>query len=161
MNKHTPPQKAKALAQPAESLGGYETDFHRWTVEQSALLRAGKFKALDLENLAEEIETLGRTEKREIESRLEVLILHLLKWEYQPSRRSRSWTLTIRIQRKDLLETLDENPSLRDLPKSSLQRTYNKARLAAEKETGLDFDTFPEACPFTIEQIMDEAFPSE
>ncbi len=148
MNKH---------ARPATP---FEADFHQWSVEQAALLRAGKWEALDVIHLAEEIESLGRSEKREIESRLEILLVHLLKWQFQPERRTRSWRLTLKVQRSDLQYVLNENPSLKSYPLVRLQSAYLRACLAAEKETGLAFETFPETCPFTTAQIMDETFPA-
>ena len=151
MNKHTPPSTA---------LAAYDADVYQWSVEQAALLRAGKFYALDLENLAEEIESVGRSEKNTIDSRLEVLVMHLLKWQFQPERRTKSWVLTIKEQRRRLLRLLHENPSLKNYPGQELAAVYLSARLAAEKETGLDVDVFPEICPFAIEQILDEAFPA-
>jgi hypothetical protein len=151
MNKHARPP----AAQPAT----YETDVHQWAVEQAALLRAGRFDRLDLENIAEEIDSVGRSEKREIESRLEVLLVHLLKWRFQPEKRKGGWQASIRVQRKRLRIVLSENASLAQWPGQQLGDVYSEAVLAAVEETGLDFETFPEACPFTIDEIMDEAFP--
>ena len=91
----------------------YETDFYAWTVEQSKLLQVGDFKHLDITNLVEEIESLGKQERRELESRLGVLIGHLLKWDYQPERRSKSWRSTIREQRRAALKLISQNPSLK------------------------------------------------
>lgn len=91
----------------------YETDFYAWTQQQAAYLRQGKFELLDLENLSEEIESLGRQEKRELRSHLEVLLAHLLKGHYQPEQRSKSWIYTIREQRRRIERHLKENPSLK------------------------------------------------
>lgn len=88
----------------------YETDFYTWTQQQAALLKSGRFSEADLENIIEEIETMGRSERRALENRLTVLLQHLLKWEYQPSRRGRSWTLTMRQQRLKFVKVLNENP---------------------------------------------------
>ena len=148
MNKHTRPAAT------------YESDVHQWAVEQAAHLRAGRFEALDLENIAEEIDSVGRSEKREIESRLEVLLMHLLKWQFQPEKRTKSWQRTISLQRLKLKEVIDENPSLHNWPDLKLSGSYEAARLAAENETGLAFENFPKTCPFTIAQIMDETFPA-
>lgn len=91
----------------------YGNDFYSWTQQQAALLKSGQFSELDLANLIEEIESLGRSEKRELESRLTVLLLHLLKWQYQPVRRSRSWELSIDEQRVKFLRVLKDNPGLK------------------------------------------------
>jgi hypothetical protein len=148
MNKH---------ARPAAT---YDSDVHQWAVEQAAHLRAGRLESLDLEYIAEEIDSVGRSEKREIESRLEVLLMHLLKWRFQPEKRTRSWQRTISLQRLKLKEVIDENPSLHNWPDLKLAGSYEAAHIAAEKETGLAFEVFPETCPFSIAQIMDDAFPS-
>lgn len=151
MNKHTT----------APRLTDYEADYHAWTVEQAALLRAGKLDHIDREHLAEEIEGLGRSEKREIESRLTGLLMHLLKWQYQPERRKGGWEASIRLQRKDLKKVIAENPSLRDYPAQELADAYTRARLEAEKETGIDFSAFPAACPYEIAAILDDGFLPE
>jgi 2-polyprenyl-6-methoxyphenol hydroxylase-like FAD-dependent oxidoreductase len=148
MNKHTRPTTM------------FEADYHQWSVEQAVLLRAGKMEALDRINLAQEIENLGRSEKREIESRLEILLVHLLKWQFQPDRRSKSWRMTLKVQRNDLQSVLNDNPSLKRHPSMRMKDVYLKARLAAEKETGPSFEDFPEQCPYSMVQIMDETFPA-
>lgn len=136
----------------------YETDYAQWSVEQAQLLREGRLDLIDRDHLAEEIESLGRSEKREIESRLVLVLLHLLKWQFQPEKRKGGWEASIRVQRADLKEVLSENPSLRGYPHQRLSEAYVKARLEAEKETGIDYDTFPNACPYAIEQILDAGF---
>jgi hypothetical protein len=136
----------------------YEGDFHRWAAEQGRLLRERRIDLVDFENVAEEIETLGRTERREVESRLAVVVLHLLKWQFQPQKRQGGWQASIRIQRLDLKDLLSENPSLKNLPKVALQRCYQRAVLQAAEETGLDFEAFPEGCPYSVEQVLDDGF---
>lgn len=136
----------------------YEADFFRWTQEQGRLLRAGVARGLDWENLAEEVETLGRSERNEIESRLGVLLLHLLKWQFQPERRSSGWRGTIVEQRMRLAKRLRDNPSLQDHPLEVLDEEYVPARLKASGETGLPLDALPETCPYTVEQILDPEF---
>ena len=101
--------------------GLYETDFYQWTVEQSQLLALGKLQGLDLENLAEEIASLGRQERQELENRLGVLIGHLLKWQYQPNKRSRSWQVTISNQRRAIKKLLTNNPSLKPYLDTAVQ----------------------------------------
>lgn len=134
----------------------YDSDFYAWTQRQSELLRAGKLEDVDLEHLADEIEDMGRSEKSTLESRLEVLLMHLLKWQFQPAYRGKSWKLTIKEQRIRLLEHLTENPSLKSHLTTGSDKAYRLAVLGAEKETGRE--DFPETCPYTLEQIFDEAF---
>ncbi len=136
----------------------YDSDFYAWSREQTDLLRAGKLTEADIEHIAEEIESMGRTEKRELISRLTVLLLHLLKWSYQPGKRGPSWEASIRVQRYDVTDHLDDNPSLSPLLLQALASAYRKARLEAISETGLPDATFPEACPWTVEQVLDGGF---
>ena len=124
----------------------YDTDFYAWAEEQAALLRAGRLADADIEHIAEEIETMGRAEKRELVSRLTVLLLHLLKWRYQPNLRGRSWRLTIKEQRKEVLNHLADNPSLRSKTDEAMAAAYDLAILKAAKETAMDEDEFPAAC---------------
>ena len=136
----------------------YERDFYAWANEQAALLRAGKLDSADIENIAEEIESMGRSEKRELNSRLRVLLMHLLKWRHQPMLRSKSWSNTIAAQRDDIVDHLADNPSLKDKLPEVLTSAYRKAILDAAAETGIDSSTFPSTCPWTYDQIMDAAF---
>ena len=136
----------------------YDSDFFAWSREQAELLRAGKLAQADIENIAEEIDSMGRTEKRELSSRLTVLLLHLLKWRYQPGKRSPSWEASIANQRDDIAEHLGDNPSLKPLLPQALATAYRKARREATGETGLPGPTFPDACPWTVEQALDEGF---
>jgi hypothetical protein len=132
----------------------YERDFYAWANEQASLLRSGNLSAADIANIAEEIETLGRSEKRELRSRLAVLLLHLLKWRFQPGRRSRSWEISIANARNELDEHLADNPSLKATLPEAMGSAYRRARLDAEQETGLPAKTFPADCPWTFEQAM-------
>lgn len=141
-----------------KKLAGYEEDFALWCAEQAALLRAGKFDRVDVENIAEEVESLGRSDKHQIRSRLEVLLMHLLKWERQPEHRSRSWASTIRDQRRKIQRLLDDSPSLKSFPGEVLAEEYPSARERASEETAIYLDHFPETCPYTIEQILDRDF---
>lgn len=136
----------------------YETDFYAWANEQAALLRAGKLSAADIEHIAEEIESMGKTEKRELLSRLTVLLLHLLKWRYQPARRGVSWEASIRNQRLDITDHLADNPSLKSRLHETLASAYVRARNSAAAETGLSETTFPAECPWSFDQIMDAGF---
>lgn len=138
----------------------YEIDFYAWAMHQSALLREGDRTELDVENLAEEIESLGKSQQRELESRLHVLLMHLLKWCYQPvgRQRSRSWQRTIMTQRLDLELLLRDNPSFWARLSNTLTERYPRARTHAARETGLPLATFPVVCPWTGEQVLDDEF---
>lgn len=138
--------------------GLYDRDFYAWANEQAALLRAGKLDAADVEHIAEEIESMGRSEKRELVSRLEVLLLHLLKWQFQPERRGASWEVSIANSRDQLTDHLDDNPSLRPRLPAAMATAYRRTRREARAETGLPEATFPADCPWTFEQMMDDAF---
>jgi hypothetical protein len=138
----------------------YDTDFFAWTQHQAAALAAGHVSELDLANLAEEIESLGKRDRRGLRSRLEVLVMHLLKWGYQPERRQtgHSWSSTIRTQRRDIRLILEDSPSLRRQVPDMIEADYQDIRLNARDETGLPLETFPETCPWTAEQVLDQAF---
>ncbi len=136
----------------------YEQDFYAWSQEQAALLRAGKASEADLKNIAEEIESMGKTEKRELINRLTVLLLHLVKWRFQPMMRGRSWRLSIEGQRLDIRDLLDDNPSLRSVFDQSIGQAWRRALIEAEKETGLDASSFPAACPWGMESILSDDF---
>jgi hypothetical protein len=136
----------------------YERDFYAWANEQAALLRAGKLGDADIGNIAEEIESMGRSEKRELESRFTVLLSHLLKWQFQPERRGKSWRVTIEQQRRQLAKHLRENPSLKSAVGETVLSAYEDARIEAEKETDLDREVFPLDCPYTLDQLMDLTF---
>lgn len=138
--------------------GAYDRDFYAWALEQAALLRAGRLSEADIENIAEEIESMGRGEKRELVSRLTVLLTHLLEWQVQPARRGNSWRLTIIRQRLQLAEHLKDNPSLKGALPDAFATAYRLALLDAQQETGLGEDVFPAACPWTVAQVMDDGF---
>jgi hypothetical protein len=135
----------------------YEEDYHRWCLDQAALIRAGRFDELDADHLAEEIEDMGGRDRRELSSRLAILLMHLLKHAHQPRRRSRSWVVTILLQRSEIEGILGQSPSLRSRVRSDLGKIYRTARDAAVAETGLPARTFPDLCPWTPEQILDWA----
>lgn len=136
----------------------YERDYYAWLGANADLLRRGQLADIDAEHIAEELETMGRREKRELTSRLTVLLVHLLKWQYQPARRSKSWRTTILLQRGDLSELLEESPSLRGDLATLISRAYTRARLLAEGETGLDKTVFPDRCPYSFEDIVNQEF---
>jgi hypothetical protein len=134
----------------------YDRDFYAWANHQAALLRAGDLSQADIENIAEEIESMGRGERNQLTNRLAVLLAHLLKWRLQPERRGRSWQLTIREQRRRAGRVLDQNPSLRGSLDAIMEDAYGDAVLMAERETDLPEHVFPAACPWTFEQAMSE-----
>lgn len=133
----------------------YERDFYGWTQQQAQLLREQDFTQLDLENLIEEIEGMGRSERRQLTNRLELLLMHLIKWHYQPALRGRSWELTIQEQRRRIARLVRENPSLQPLLPDLLPEVYEDAAFSAMRETGLALESFPAACPYTMEQVLD------
>jgi hypothetical protein len=139
----------------------YETDFYLWTQQQADLLRQGQFNRVDLDaaNIAEEIESMGRREKHSIRSYLFNVIMHLLKWQYQPERRGTSWKLSIRNGRDQIAWQIKDSPSLRPQLEGLLAEVYPSARRNAADETGLPLTTFPDQCPFTVEQITGDYWP--
>lgn len=138
----------------------YDTDFYEWTQHQAAALAAGHVSELDLANLAEEIESLGKRDQRELTSRLGVLVMRMLKWRYQPERRrtGRSWWNTIRTQRRDIRQLLQQSPSLRRLVPEIIEADFLDMRFDASQQTGLPLEIFPETCPWMAEQVLDETF---
>lgn len=131
----------------------YETDFHAWAFEQAQKLRAGE--PIDTENVAEELEDLGRNKQQQLENRLTILLAHLLKWEFQPDKRSPSWMGTIREQRRRIAKLLTKMPSLKTRLDESITDAYAIAITLASVETMIVEDDFPDECPYTIEQIME------
>ncbi|SJM92012.1 conserved hypothetical protein [Crenothrix polyspora] len=136
----------------------YEQDFYGWTQEQAALLKSGRLHDLDIANLIEEVESMGRSEKRELENRLVILLQHLLKWRFQPVRRGKSWELTIKAQRIDFFKVLRDNPGLKPRLEQCLIDAYQSAIIRAAQETGLNESDFPVVCPWSFEQITDNSF---
>jgi hypothetical protein len=139
----------------------YEEDFYAWTVEQARLLRSGELSSIDIANIAEEIESLGRSDRRAIESRLTVLLSHLLKWQAQPPLRSTSWSGTIREQRRQIDKLLRESPSLKPFVGDALAEAYADAREDAAEETGLPETDFPVECPFSTDEVLSRSFLPE
>jgi len=138
----------------------YETDFYAWTVEQSKLLKNGDLQKLDIINLVEEVESLGKQQRQELRHRLGILIGHILKWEYQPEKRSKSWRVTIRSQRREIEILLLDNPSLKSYLLEAIARAYNAGLDLVVLETPLDYQDLPEECIYTIEQLFNPDFPS-
>ena len=136
----------------------YDKDFFAWSGQQAALLRAGQFNAADIEHIAEEIESMGNTEKRELVSRLKVLLLHLLKWQFQSPGRGSSWETSIKIRRLELVDHLSDNPSLKSKLSEAISSAYRIAVVAASGETGMPETTFSENCPYSFQQMMSRSF---
>jgi Domain of unknown function DUF29 len=134
----------------------YEDDLFAWTQEQAVLLRAHAVDTIDWENLAEEIESMGRRDRREFKSRLRVVLLHLLKWQAQPKLRGGGWRKTLRTQRTEIRDLLQESPSLRREVPDMIREAYADAVKDAIDETGLRADMFPTTCPYTPEDVLDE-----
>jgi Domain of unknown function DUF29 len=136
----------------------YETDFHAWALAQGQALRDRRWDDLDVENLIEEIEALARQQRQELRNRLAVLLGHLLKWEFQVLQRSNSWRATIRIQRREIVLLLKENPSLKPDRDEALGLAYPNGRDLAMAETDLPERTFPVDCPYGWDELVDEDF---
>lgn len=136
----------------------YETDFYAWTQQQSKLLKIKAWSEIDTANLISEIESLGRKERQELRNRLGILIGHLLKWHYQPHRRSNSWLATIREQRRRLQDLLLENPSLQPYLVETLDRAYQDGVDLAVRETNLPYEVFPLTCTYMLEQVLNAQF---
>jgi Domain of unknown function DUF29 len=147
--------------QRAKTTADYEQDFYAWTREQASALRTHRPNAVDWQRIAEELESMGGSEQREMENRLRVILMHLLKWQAQPAFRSRSWERTLRTQRRDLERHLERNPSLRRLLPEALAEQYDGAVTEVIHETGLAESAFPAHPPYSIEQVTDQAFLPE
>ena len=156
--------RAQGAAQPAAGetpRASYDRDFYTWSQEQGRLVREGRWNEVDRENVAEEIESLGREQFNKLESALRVLMMHMLKWDHQPERRSRSWAGSIDTQRLELADVLDDNPGLQPRIGEAIARAYRKARSEAVVETGLKKSTFPETCPYSYDEITSRVFEYE
>ncbi|MDF0553736.1 DUF29 domain-containing protein [Kamptonema sp. UHCC 0994] len=132
----------------------YKEDFYLWIQATAQHLKEGNFNQIDIPNLVEEIESMGRSEKREVKSRLIVLLMHLLKWEYQPDKRSQSWRSTITEQRICIEGLLEDSPSLQPLILEVFDDCYGKARQKAAEETGIKLNFLPKESPFTLEEVL-------
>jgi len=148
---------ATVTSQP-EIAADYNKDFYAWLIKNADLLRKRQFNEIDSEHVAEELESMSKSEKRELMSRLTVLLAHLLKWQFQSARRSRSWKNTILTQRIDINELLEDSPSLEYELNDKIPVAYEKARLSAEDETGIDKKHFPNECPFNLSQMLNKDF---
>jgi len=149
--------KSRPMA-PTDSAAAYDADFFAWTQRTAALLRARRFDEVDVENAAQEIEDMGRRDLRELNGRVEVVLVHLLKWQLQPQKRTASWQRSLLTQRSKIDVLLQDSPSLRPRLPDDLPRNYERAVRRAAFETRLSADKFPSRCPFTVAQILDADF---
>ncbi len=142
----------------------YDQDILAWATEQARLIRAGQFDMLDIEHIADEIEDVGKSEKRELASRMAVLLVHLLKWQFQPERRGPSWQVSIRHQRERIALALKATPSLKTALRDPdwAKEAWLDAIGQASRETGLEEAIFPETCPWSMNQqvLQDGWLPS-
>jgi Domain of unknown function DUF29 len=145
----------KQRATSASSRARYEDDLYSWAVEQAALLRAGRVTEADAGNIAHELDDVGNEQYDKLESALRIILLHLLKWDHAPLQRSRSWHLSVRIQRKHVLKVLRKSPGLKPLVAEAINEAYEVARIEAAGEADLDEDALPPACPYTYDEIME------
>jgi len=136
----------------------YDQDYYLWLMKNAALVREGRLSEADAENIAEELECMGKSEKRALVSRLAVLLAHLLKWRFEPEKRTNFWKYTIIEQRRKIIELLDDSPSLRHDLDNRFDYAYESARIRAAKETGMNMVSFPETCPFSLKQVMNNDF---
>lgn len=149
---------AKLRPQSTDAPSLYERDFYAWASEQAALLDAGHVNQLDFVNLAEEIGDLGRSEFRAYVSAYRVLLLHMMKWDHQPEKRTRSWLGSINVQRIRIEGVLAESPSLGSRTEEAISRAYREARVEAATETGLKISTFPQQCSYDRDEILERPF---
>jgi Domain of unknown function DUF29 len=141
------------------ALTPHNRDFYTWAIETAQAIRQGNFAGVDWESVAEELEDMGRSEQRELESRLGVLLAHLLKWRYQPELTpNKSWALTIEEQRRRTRRLLRQSPGLKRVLDESFTEAYGDARLQAARDSSMDKSAFPETCPWICEQTLDDDF---
>lgn len=140
------------------SAAPYERDIYAWALRQGALLRAGRLQEIDAGNIAEEIESLARSEFDKLASAYRVILTHMLKWDHQPGRRSRSWATSIAVQRLNVEDILSDSPGMKSRVDEALLRAYRQARLHAAGQTRLRVGTFPNERPYAMGEIMGRAF---
>jgi hypothetical protein len=136
----------------------YESDFYAWTQEQVSLLRQGAWDHLDISNLIEEVDSLGKQQRQELRNRLGVLLGHLLKWQFQSTARSKSWQATLREQRRRVIDLIAENPSLKPYLPEAIAKAYEDGLDLVVQETPLDYADLPEQCPYEMDSIFDFTF---
>ncbi len=139
----------------------YDRDLTLWAKDTAQLLRERRWDAIDWEHLIDEVEDLGKSERSAIASQMERIMVHLLKWQYQPQRRSDSWLDSINDGRSQIRRKIEDSPSLRSHPEQVLEKEYVRARREAARQTGLEISVFPELCPFIIEQVIEDWLPDD
>ena len=139
----------------------YKTDFHTWTLTAAALIRQRKFDKINIEDLAEELESMGDKERNEVANRLVVLLAHLMKWQFQPTHRSSSWRGSINEQRKQIFRQLKHSPSVKPYLSTAVEDAYPDAIELAADDTGLPLTIFPSDCPYPLERILDKNYYPE
>lgn len=139
----------------------YDRDLTLWAKDTAQLLRERRWDAIDWEHLIEEVEDLGKSERSAIASQMERIMVHLLKWQYQPQRHSDSWLDSINDGRSQIRRKIEDSPSLRSHPEQVLEKEYLRARREAARQTGLEISVFPELCPFVIEQVIEDWLPDD
>jgi hypothetical protein len=139
----------------------YESDFYAWTIEQTRLLQLRKLDHLDFDNLIEEITSLGKQQQQELRNRLGLLIGHLLKWQYQSEKRTRSWQVTIQLQRQEIHDLLQDNPSLKSYLDKALLQSFRLGLAQVLSETPISKKVLPEVCPYSFSELLDSNFPDD
>ena len=154
-----PERVAKSAHDGAQERACYDRDLYSWAVEQAALLRAGRIAEADALNIAEELDDVGNEQYHRLESALRIILLHLLKWDHQPERRSRSWWASIRVQRNHVRRVLRKNPGLKSEVDGAVTEAYETARIEAAVQTSRDEEAFPVDCPYSWDEIMEREIP--
>jgi hypothetical protein len=155
-----PDRRATPSGAAGQERASYDRDLYSWAVEQAALLRAGRIAEADVLNIAEEIDDVGKSEYYRLESALRIILIHLLKWDHQPERRSRSWHLSGLVQRNRVQRVLRDNPGLKPLIGKAMNAAYDDACSEAAEETGLKIMKFPLACPYSWEVVLNRPIES-
>jgi hypothetical protein len=150
-----PDRTARSTPDGGQERARYDRDIYSWAVEQAALLRAGRIAEADVLNIAEEIDDVGLEQYYRLQSALRIILLHLLKWDHQPQRRSRSWYASIKVQRSHVRRVLRKNPGLKPEIDGAVTEAYEAARIEAATQTSLEEDEFPIDCPYTWDEIME------
>jgi hypothetical protein len=146
----------KVTSQTIQTL--YDADYQLWLTRTVQQLRDSDYDNIDWDNLVEEIEAMGKRDKQRLESNLIIVLLHLLKWQFQPQKRSGSWEASIIEHRRRIHRSLEDSPSLKAYLEATLNRSYQSARKQAKAETGLSLETFPNKCPYSVVEVLDEGF---
>ena len=152
-----PPSSTRGEGRRAHA--SYEGDYYSWALEQAELLRSGRVGDADLQNVAEELTDLGREQFNKLVSAYRVLLLHMLKWDFQPKKRTSSWAISIAVQRDEATQVLADNPGLKSRVEEAIERAFRRARLEAASETGLKPSALPVAIPYTLDEMMARDFP--